>query len=267
MANLKPSCLPAVRLLLGVVAFIAVATELLWTPVHADGSSNSSGNNKLHSHVRDDLLALAHALNHHAQQASDRSNTYVYHHHKQLYNRSVEHGHGMLIESVSARAAILAQTSAFLPRNDAMLDGIRKCRSNITLQPSQLGKVYVTQDYTGGGGIGNLLLKINAGLSFAISNGFEYLLPPLLPFGHNESEMYVRAARTWTTKERESQPVPVRRRQPDSGRTFTRSLDTGCPRIALTPFLILFFCGFACRSLQVQKFLPSRAARCSDADR
>ena len=48
----------------------------------------------------------------------------------------------------------------------------------------------MTQDSTGGGGIGNLLLKINAGLTFAISNGFEYLIPPLLPFGHNESKLY-----------------------------------------------------------------------------
>eukprot|EP00750_Incisomonas_marina_P012986 INCI17195.2.p1 GENE.INCI17195.2~~INCI17195.2.p1 ORF type:complete len:623 (-),score=66.83 INCI17195.2:81-1949(-) len=185
MANLKTNRHHVVHLLM-IVALLTITSELFFARVVAEGGSE----HKLHSHVRDDLLALAHALNHHAQQASDRSNAYVHHHHKQLYNRSVEHGHGMLIESVSARAAILAQMSTFLPRNDAILDGIRTCRSNITLQPSHLGKVYVTQDYTGGGGIGNLILKINAGLSFAISNGFEYLLPPLLPFGHNESEMY-----------------------------------------------------------------------------
>jgi len=89
--------------------------------------------------------------------------------------------------AISVQTAMQAQLKAF-PRNWHLLDALSSCT---TVDTSAVGTVYFAQDYTGGGGIGNLLLKINAGLTFAITNGFEYLIPPMLPFGHNESEMYV----------------------------------------------------------------------------
>ena len=107
-----------------------------------------------------------------------------------------DHHEHMLLQSVSARMAIKSQLARFQPRNDDILTSLRGCvastsSSTSSASSSPFDRVYITQDYTGGGGIGNLLLKINAGLSFAVSNGFEYLLPPMLPFGHNESAMCV----------------------------------------------------------------------------
>jgi hypothetical protein len=104
--------------------------------------------------------------------------------------------HFAQLNSVSAEAAMRKVLQRF-PRNEAVLASVRGCISNVTGAPPALDRVYVTQDNTGGGGVGNLILKINAGLSFALSNGLEYLLPPLLPFGHDEQEEYVWARRVF----------------------------------------------------------------------
>lgn len=102
----------------------------------------------------------------------------------------------------SAFNSVRSVADTFKDRHDVMFEKFKTCfNSSRKFNYTNDGNVssrYIfnstnlvaVQDGSGGGGIGNLILKINAAVSFAITNGMEYLLPPLEPKGHDESELF-----------------------------------------------------------------------------